>query len=227
MPIVRGSGLVREISGMACPGGTFRQRRRFRRDAIDLLERESLLSAAYCYRIVPLDEPPSGVLRAGGELLEAARLVPESGRLTALAIGICTLGPAIEQRLTALFAQRRISLALALDEVANDLLFALARRVQDRIVIEARERRLTAAGELRAGDPGLPLAAQAAVQRLAGAESIGVTITRGQLLRPLKSMSMVLGIGIDLPPARWSRCDDCPSATKCKMSGRVAPPAMM
>ncbi|HXW41216.1 MAG TPA: hypothetical protein VEK75_08440, partial [Xanthobacteraceae bacterium] len=66
-----------------------------------------------------------------------------------------------------------------------------------------------------------------AVQRLAGAESIGVTITRGQVLRPLKSMSMVLGIGIDLPPARWSRCDDCPSARQCKLSGRVAPPAMM
>ena len=31
---------------------------------------------------------------------------------------------------------------------------------------------------------------------------------------------MVLGIGIDLPPARWSRCDDCPSASKCRMAGQ-------
>ena len=115
----------------------------------------------------------------------------------------------------------------ALDELGNAMLFALSRRVQDRIVIAARRQQLTAAGELRAGDPGLPLQAQAAVHRLASAESIGVTVTGGQVLHPLKSMSMVLGIGIDLPPARWSRCDDCLSAPKCRMSGRVAAAAML
>ena len=130
----------------------------------------NLLNAAFCYRIVPLDEPPSDVLRAGGETLDAVRLVPETGQLTAVAVGVCTLGPALEQRATALFAERRMSLALALDELGNGILFALSRRVQDRIVIEARKQQLTAAGELRAGDPGLPLQAQAAVQRLAGAE---------------------------------------------------------
>ncbi len=227
MPMVRSSGLLRDIAAIPCAGGPLRQRGRFRRDALDLVERENLLSAAFCYRIVPLDEPPSDVLRAGGEKLDALRLVPGSGRLTAVAVGVCTLGPALEQRATALFAERRISLALALDELGNGILFALSRRVQDRIVSEARKQQLTAAGELRAGDPGLPLQAQAAVQRLAGAESIGVTVTQGQVLYPLKSMSMVLGVGIDLPPARWSRCDDCPSAPKCRMSGRVAATAML
>ncbi len=227
MPMVRSNGLLRDIAAIPCAGGPLRQRGRFRRDALDLVERENLLNAAFCYRIVPLDEPPSDVLRAGGEALDAARLVPKTGQLTAVAVGVCTLGPALEQRATALFAERRMSLALALDELGNGALFALSRRVQDRIVVEARRQQLTAAGELRAGDPGLPLQAQAAVQRLAGAESIGVTVTPGQVLHPLKSISMVLGIGIDLPPARWSRCDDCPSAPKCRMSGRDAAAAML
>jgi hypothetical protein len=226
MPTVRGSSLVRELATIACADGPLGQRGRFRRDAIDLVERENLLNAAYCYRIVALDEPPSNVLRAGGETLDALRLVPESGQLTAVAVGICTLGPALERRTTGLFAERRMSLALALDKLGNELLFALSRRVQDRIVVEARKAQLTAAGELRAGDPGLPLEAQAAVQRLAGADSIGVSVTHGQVMHPLKSMSMVLGIGIDLPSARWSRCDDCPSAPKCRMSGRATAPAM-
>src|SRR5476651_1633488 len=212
MPTVRSSGLLREIAISPCASGRFQQIGRFRREAIDSVEHESLLNPAYCYRIVPLDEPPSHVLRAGGETLEALRLVPESGQLTAVAVGICTLGPALEQRATALFAERRMSLALALDKLGNELLFALSRRTQDWIVIEARKAGLTAAGELRAGDPGLPLAAQTAVHRLAGAEMIGVSVTQGQVLHPLKSMSMVLGIGIDLPAAHWSRCDDCPSA---------------
>ena len=212
MPTVRSSGLLREIAMSPCASERFEQRGRLRCEAIDLIEHENLLNAAYCYRIVPLDEPPSHVLRAGGETLEATRLVPESGQLTAVAIGICTLGPALEQRATELFAERRMSLALALDKLGNELLFALSRRLQDWIVIATRKAHLTAAGELRAGDPGLPLQAQAAVQRLAGADQIGVSVTQGQVLHPLKSMSMVLGVGIDLPPVRWSRCDDCPAA---------------
>ncbi len=227
MPVVRSSSLLRDIAMSPCGSGRFAQRGRFRRDAIDLVERERLLSAAYCYRIVPLDEPPSHVLRAGGETLDALRLVPESGQLTAVAVAVCTLGPALEQRASVLFAEKRMSLALALDKLGNELLFVLSRRVEDWIVSAARKAQLTAAGELRAGDPGLPLAAQAAMQRLAGAGEIGVSVTEGQVLRPLKSLSMMLGVGIDLPPVRWSRCDDCPSAPKCTMSGRIAAPALL
>ncbi len=227
MPTVSGSGLIRDVASIPCADKTLRQRGRYRREAIDLLTRENLLEAAFCYRIVALDEPPSDVLRAGGQALDALRLVPESGQLTALGVGVLTLGPALERRASALFAERRISLALALDKLGNEMLSALSRRVQDRIVIEARNAGLTAAGELRAGDPGLPLSAQSAVHHLAGASTIGVSVTPGQVLHPLKSMSMVLGIGIDLPAAKWSRCDDCPSAPRCRMSGRAAAPAMI
>jgi hypothetical protein len=226
MPTVRSSGLLQEIAMSPCASGRFQQQARFRRAAIDLIEREGLLEAAYCYRIVPLDAPPSHVLRAGGETLEAARLVPESGELTAVAVAVFTLGPALERRGSALFAERQMSLALALDRLGIELLFALSRRVEDWIITAARKARLTVAGELRAGDPGLPLEAQAAMQRLAGADRIGVSVTPGQVLHPLKSMSLMLGVGIDLPPARWSRCDDCPSAPKCTMAGRIAAPAM-
>jgi hypothetical protein len=227
MPTIRGGGILRDVAMIPCADEALRRRGRYRRDAIDLLERDDLLDAAFCYRIVALDEPPSHVLRAGGEALDALRLVPKSGQLTALGVGICTLGPALERRASALFAERRMSLALALDRLGNELLSALSRRVQDRIVSEARKVGLTAAGELRAGDPGLPLAAQTAVHRLAGADTIGVSVTQGQVLHPLKSMSMVLGIGIDLPAAHWSRCDDCPSAPRCRMSGRAVAPAMI
>lgn len=221
MPTVRSSGLLRDIAASPCPAGSFPQRAHFRSDALALIEREDLIEAAYCYRIVPLDEPPTTCLRAGGEALDALRLVPESGQLTAVAAAVCTLGPMLERRITELFTERRTSLALALDGLGNELLFTLSRRLQDRIVAEVQKNQLTAAGELRPGDPGMSLKAQPAVLRLAGAETIGVRVTQGQLLYPLKSMSMVLGIGVDLPPARWSRCDDCPSASKCRMSGRL------
>ena len=137
MPTVRSSGLLRDIAASPCATGSFPQRAQFRRDGLDMIEREDLLNAAYCYCIVPLDEPPNSCLRAGGETLDALRLVPETGQLTAIAAAICTLGPALEQRITALFSERRTSLALALDGLGNELLFALSRRLQDRIVTES------------------------------------------------------------------------------------------
>jgi hypothetical protein len=147
-------------------------------------------------------------------------MLPPSGELTALAFGVCTLGQGIERRVSALFAQRRISLALALDTLGNQMLMEASRRLQDRILAEVTRRGLDMAGELRAGDPGLALEAQPAVLRLADAGQIGVSLTGTLALDPLKSTSLVLGVGRDLPPARWSRCDDCRSRAKCRHYAR-------
>ena len=101
---------------------------------------------------------------------DAPRLLPESGELTALACGVCTLGPTLERASARCSREKRASLALALDELGNELLFAVSRRAQDRMLADASPRGLSMAGELDAGDPGLALDAQAAVLRLAEAE---------------------------------------------------------
>lgn len=189
-----------------------------RREAFDLVKRESLVDPAYSYRIVPLEGLTAGILLAEGERLEAPRLLPPSGELTAVACGVATLGTALEQRVTALFAERCVSLALALNDLGNELLFAATRRAQDRMLSEVRRRGLSMAGELRAGDPGLALEAQAAVLRLARAGRIGVRLGRGLMMHPAKSTSMLLGVGLDLPRAHWSRCDDCPSRSRCAVA---------
>ena len=93
------------------------------------------------------------------------------------------------------------------------------------MLMATRARGLSMAGELRPGDPGLALQTQALVLRLADAASISVSASRGHALTPHKSISMVLGVGIDLPPARWSRCDDCPSREKCRVANCPVQPA--
>lgn len=223
MPRVVGIDLVREAARKP-PAGLSPARARLRASALALIAGEDLVHAAYSYNIVPVERPAAATLHAGGEAIHAPRLLPESGELTAVAAGVCTLGPGIEARTTSLFEQKRPSLALGVDQLASEMLFALGRRVQDRMLAEARRRKLCMAGELRAGDPGLDIGEQAAVLRLADAGSIGVELRGGHLMTPLKSTSMLLGVGRDLPPARWSRCDDCPSQPKCAI-GRGRPGA--
>jgi hypothetical protein len=222
MPSAAVRALLHEAAEVLAPAASARLPPRVLREATDLMEQADLLAPALCFRIVDLDRPAAATLQAGGWSFEAPRLVPERGELTALACGVATIGARLEQRVSALFAERRRSLALALDDLGNRCLYVLSRQLQDRMLLAADKRGLDLAGELRPGDPGLALAAQEAVLQLANGASVGVTVTSGLLLYPLKSISMVFGAGHGLPPARWSRCDDCRRRPTCRIAARNA-----
>lgn len=219
--VARGFDLLGQAASLPARGRPSVARERLRREALNLAANEALVDAAYSYDIVMLEAPAAEWLTAGGERLHAPRLLPASGQLTALGCGACTIGFGLERRVAALFAERRVSLAVALDELGNELLMAVGRRAQDRMAADAVRRGLTMAGELRAGDPGLALEAQGAVLRLAQANTIGITLGAGLLMQPMKSTTMVLGVGVDLPAANWSRCDLCPTREKCAVPARA------
>ena len=46
--------------------------------------------------------------------------------------------------------------------------------------------------------------------------------SKSGMMSPLKSSSMVLGVGVELPPTEWSRCDSCRSRERCAIVGRRA-----
>lgn len=219
MPAVRGVDLRRELTTNP-PEGISPTRARLRNEAIALMLAEDLVEASYSYNIVPLQGPAGEILQAGGEWIRAPRLLPASGELTAVGCGVCTLGPKLDARIGALFRERRAALAVSLDEVGNEMLFALGRRIQDRMLSECYRKRLSMGAELHAGDPGLELEAQTAVLRLAEAEKIAVGLFKGLLVTPLKSSSVVFAIGRNLPAVSWSRCESCPSAAKCNYGRR-------
>lgn len=223
MPFVRDLDVLRDAARVLLPARVRPSpaRERLRAEALRLARDEALVEAAYGYRIVSLEAPPAATLHAEGQTLRAPKLLPPAGRLTALACAVCTLGSKVETRVRALFAERRASLAMALDELANEWLFEVSRRAQDRMHADVARRGLSMSGELRPGDPGLDLEAQPAVLRLAGAEAIGVRVSGHMLMHPHKSTSMVLGVGIDLPPAEWSRCDECRKRATCRAVARL------
>ncbi len=191
-----------------------------RRRALAEVGERDLLQPAARWRFMPLAAAPTadGLLSFGGVRLLAPRLLPASGRLCAVALAVATIGAALEQRVRDLFARRQAAQAVALDGVGNELLFALSRRLQDGMHRAARGQDLTLAGELRAGDPGLALQAQAPLLELADAAAIGVSLTRTLMMQPTKSTSMLLGLGHDLPAQTWSRCDECRSRARCAVA---------
>ena len=222
MPAKRGIDIWQSVAEMARAGPVSGLRERMREQALTLVHTEELAEVGYSYRILALDTPLGETLTLAGETLHAPWLVPASGELTSLACAVCSIGARLEARVSSLFKEKRASLALALDALGNEMLFAVSRRVQDRVLADVRRQDLSMCGELRPGDPGLSLDAHAAVLRLAQAEAINVGLRGNHTLLPLKSMSIVMGVGIDLPAATWSRCDHCPSRARCKLVARNA-----
>jgi hypothetical protein len=221
MPSASGFDVFRAVAGSEGLARTA-VTARLRLQALEYAQAENLVQCAWSYRVVPLEGPAGDILCLDGEHLPAPWLIPESGELTAVACCVCTIGPLLEERVTALFGERRASLAVALDSIGNELLFAVSRRAQDKIQAEVTKQGLCMAGELRSGDPGLALDTQATVLRLAQAHTIGVRASASGMMSPLKSSSMVLGVGVELPPAQWSRCDNCPSRERCAIAGKRA-----
>jgi hypothetical protein len=219
--VMRGIDVLRDVEQGRVPAAVSRRDRlvELRRRALSIVRDDDLLATRACWRIAPLRREPdaAGWLELDGGRLHAPWLVPASGRLTGVACAVLTLGAAVTQRIDALFAARQASLALALDGVANELLFALSRRVQDRMLADARRQGLGVAGELRAGDPGLDLDSHPTVLELAGAAAIDVRLTSTLMLNPTKSTSIVQGVGVDLPPQTWSRCDSCRTRDRCAL----------
>lgn len=225
MQVARGFDVLHEMAaapprGPAGDSGTVDS---LRLQALQLARRERLVHAAFCWRMVPLDAPPAPpapTLCAGGERLHAPALLPASGTLTALACCACTLGPGLPLRVLELHREHRGGLAAALDALGREMLAAIVRRAHDRIHADTERQGLGVSGELRLDGLGPAAPEQAAVLRLAAADRIGMQNSPAALPPPRSSALFVLGVGTDLPPADWSRCEDCPRCRTCRVVAR-------
>lgn len=185
-----------------------------------ILEYNLLSQPAFSFCTVPVDQVSQGIVVAQGKRIYAPRVIPESGELTSIGCSVCTLGQRISDQITTLFKEKKASLALALDELANRLLFELIRRMLDRMMGQCLREGLDMGVELHPGEPGLTIEALSVVCDIAGAENIGVSVHDGTVMTPIKSRAILVGIGKSFPATLWSRCTECPTRNKCPRGQR-------
>jgi len=183
-----------------------------------MIEREDLAAPAIAYCIVPVSRVIGAYIELDGRTVHSPGLTGAPGELQAVAAAVCTLGTALERRISALFAARRRSLALALDDIGNEMLFRLADRSIGTIRRRARREGLESGIEVSPGDRGVPLDQQATVLALAGAARIAVSASDTSTLYPVKSLSVLIALGRGLGPRPApARCDSCPSRNRCRV----------
>jgi hypothetical protein len=208
--------MSRSLRTLATRPGASATETRHRSEALAMLAREPLIAPAFTYRILPARIAGGGMIEVGKAALLAPVIAGEPGDLLAIAAAACTLGSALQERISRLFAMRRRSLAIALDAIGNELLFRLADRATAAIRRDARREGMGMGMEISPGDPGLALDQQATVLALAGSCPGHIALTGAGMLAPLQSLSVLVALGRNLRRrSAAARCKECPSRVRC------------
>lgn len=178
-------------------------------------EAQSLLAPAAMYVIVPVhDFQHQTVVLDGGATFEGPLVARALAGATEVALAVCTIGPALEERSRAQFAAGDSLPALALDGAANAAVGAVSGTVLTRICDEASAQGLATGMRASPGQEGWPIQQQRVLFGLVPAGEIGVRLTDTCLMLPRKSVSFAIGLGPQMRPDAVT-CDFCSKRERC------------
>ena len=153
------------------------------------------------------------LLDGGGRLTGPLVTRHLTGAQTVSAV-ICTIGPEVEE-LASKWMKDNPLLGLALDGLGNAAVESLAQLVCNRIGEQAGAKGLTASTPLSPGNPEWPVeTGQPQIFALVEAAEAGVSLTSGGMMVPKKSISFVVGSGVEM--SRADLCEVCSLKRTCR-----------
>jgi hypothetical protein len=180
-------------------------------------EARRLAAPAAVYERFSLRPAGEDAVEVGGWRLSGRALAFATRGATEATVIVATIGPRLEEEVSARTAAGRVHEAFALDAAGNLLVERLVTVVCARVEIEAAGAGLTTGPPLGPGHADWPVSEQERLFDLLHPEaSIGVRLTGGGLMVPVKSVSVLVGVGPELAVAGGSRCDACTLAAVCR-----------
>jgi hypothetical protein len=135
---------------------------------------------------------------------------------------ICTIGASLSERVAELMG-KDILYALALDGVGSAAVEALANAACRYFEEQVAARNWQTTIPLSPGMLGWPVdEGQPQIFQLVDASEIGVSLTEGNVMLPLKSLSMVFGMGPELQTG-GRPCDYCSMRETCRYQDHYEP----
>lgn len=114
-----------------------------------------------------------------------------------ISLGLCTIGPALDNHVSALFNEDPVS-AVVLDEIGTRWINGLAREMHLGIRETARAEGKRASPSYRPGIGRWPVELQSQLFRHLPAAEIGVELSKEMMMVPQKSISMIVAVGTKL-----------------------------
>ena len=118
------------------------------------------------------------------------------GTVEYVAAAVCTIGEALERRVSALWEARELPLASMLDSVGSGAVESLAEYVND-LLCQQGLPGLRVTNRISPGYGDWDVAEQRRLFRLCPGEAIGVGLNEACVMTPGKSISLLVGAGVD------------------------------
>jgi hypothetical protein len=174
-----------------------------------------LLQPRLAYELLAIEEVQHDrLVLQGGAVLHSAVLAAELALAERVAVAGCTIGRPLDERVRELL-QDELALASALDGVGSAAVDALSAEVCCRVDEAARQAGALTTMPFSPGEGEWPLSDQQAVLGLLPADSLGIQLSPDFLMTPLKSLTMVIGVGKEVR-SEGVPCDRCSAALRCR-----------
>jgi hypothetical protein len=179
-------------------------------------EAQALLTPAALYTIRPVrDFEHQQVVLDNGATFSGSLVARALAGATEVAVAVCTIGPALEERMSARFAAGDALRAVALEGAGIAAVRQVSTLVGVRICNAATVHGLSVGMRASPGQEGWSIQQQRVLFGLVPAEEIGVRLTSSCLMLPRKSVSFVIGLGPEMR-ADAVPCDFCSKRERCQ-----------
>ena len=180
---------------------------------------ENLVQPRLAYVAQPITDKGDDWIRFenGDEITEAAEVASKFTAADELILAVGTIGDGLETAAAEMFKNKKAIKGLALEEVAVAAIFEFTNVVLAAIDEFAATRGLQASSPIYPGHGEFSMAQQRRVFELAQGEEIGMRVLKTDMLFPAKSISLVFGLGQEMP--RWDRkkdCETCKARERCR-----------
>ena len=153
---------------------------------------------------------------AGGATLGGGPVVEVVCGAEALALAVVTVGPAVDERIRQLNAERQRFQALVLDELASWAVDQVRQQLYAQMSAAFQARGWRTSTFLSPGESAWSVREQRIFFKLLDASQIGVSLNDSYLMTPLKSLSLMCGAGSQpLGVEGLTNCDFCSIKDRC------------
>ena len=153
---------------------------------------------------------------AGGSKIGGGPVASVVAGASELAIGVCTVGGALGDRVSELQAEGGRLQAMFLDDLGSWAVDQVRQQLCHSIEAAAEGRGWRASASLSPGESEWSVADQSAIFALLDTRPIGVTLNESLMMSPVKSLSLIVGIGPGpLGVEGASNCDFCTLRERC------------
>lgn len=185
-------------------------------------ELNDLVQPAVAWDTFPVQEMRhETVILAGGQRIGNGPVTAVMGGAERLAIGVCTIGPTISNRIHAYREAGEVVRSMLLDQLGSLAVGQLSRLFYHSLETDAARQGLHISTYLSPGESEWSVKDQAVIFSLLDTTPIGVSLTESLLMQPIKSLSLMAGIGprpMGVPGA--THCDYCTMADRCPYHGK-------